>query len=417
MNIRPRKRKIAGRIYRDFVVDLGIIEEGDGRRRRKTRSFKTSQEAQKFLAEKTKLRRRHGDAAMTLPADTALRYAAIEERLGRAGVTIEAAADFWLENHKPVKEKITLGELLDRCVMDMELRRVAGNTIATFSCACRAFVWPRREMQVGEATRDMVKGWILGSGWEPKTQRGYLGAVTGLFVYAVTEGYLAKSPLQPDVSSGRRRSPITLPKLVKKEPAIFTVEQLQRLFTTALTKEAPGVDRENHERRDMPIYRRLIGFLALATFGGIRPFELVRLEVTALDLDAALVPLDAKVTKTNDRRVVELSSNCVQWLRLWRAEFPQYTHVAPPSWDRLMKQLRGAATLRPWPHDVLRHCFASYFHATHQNKAKLQAQMGHSESEDTLDRHYRAVRGPDGRPVTAAQAARFWEIAPPIKTI
>jgi integrase len=205
---------------------------------------------------------------------------------------------------------------------------------------------------------------------------------------------------------------IALPKLVKKEPAIFTIEQIERLFTTALQAKAPGVDIDG-KRRDLPIYRRLLGFLALATFGGIRPFELTRLEVSAIDLEAGHVPLDAKVTKTNDRRVVELSENCVAWLRIWRAEFPEHKFAAPPSWDRLMKGLRGEAKLRPWPHDVLRHCFASYFHATHGDKARLQNQMGHSEAEDTLDRHYRAVRGPDGKPVTKEQAGKFWLVGPP----
>lgn len=412
VKIRPRKRKINGRVYRDFVVDLGFVQDAAGSKKRKTRTFKTSGEAEAFLSEKKDLRRRHGDAAMLLPQETALRYASIEERLAAAGVTIEQAADFWLENHKPVKERLTIGELLDRCVLDMELRKVAGNSIATFSCACRSFVTPRQTREAGAITREEIREWIFGNGWEPKTQRGYLGAIVELFNYGVRDAQcLAKSPL----AKVDGKLPIKLPKLTKKEPAIFTVEQIERLFATALTKMETGLDRDDDHRKPMPVYRRLLGFLALATFAGIRPFELVRLEVSAIDLKAGHVPLDAKVTKTNDRRIVDLSPNCVRWLRLWRAEFPNYTHVAPPSWDRLMKKLRAAAKLRPWPHDVLRHCFASYFHARHGDKTKLQNQMGHSQSEDTLDKHYRAVRGADGRPVTKAQALKFWKIAPPRK--
>jgi hypothetical protein len=40
--------------------------------------------------------------------------------------------------------------------------------------------------------------------------------------------------------------------------------------------------------------------------------------------------------------------------------------------------------------------------ATHANTALLQAQLGHSEDEQTLFRHYRAVRLMDGRPATKA---------------
>lgn len=400
-------------MYRDFVVDLGFVKQADGSKKRQARTFADEGEAKRFVAEKSELRRRHGDAALTLAPDVALRYASVELRLASAGASIEQAADYYLAKHRPVKERLALGELLDRCVLDMELRQVAGNTIATFSCACRSFVTPRQARELATITREEIRGWIYGNGWEPKTQRGYLGALTQLFAWAVEEGYLTESPVKPDVSSGRRKPAIKLPKVVKREPRIFTVEQVQRLFSTALHKHELGEDTQSGKRGQTRVYRRLLGYLALATFGGIRPFELVRLETSALDLEAGHVPLDARVTKTSDRRVVELSANCVRWLRVWRAEFPDYTHVAPPSWDRLMKKLRVAAGLTPWPHDVLRHCFASYFHAQYGDKARLQNQMGHSEGEDTLDRHYRAVRGPDGKPVTKAEAAKFWAIAPP----
>lgn len=80
-----------------------------GQKKRKTRAFQTREEADKFLAEKKGLRRLHGDAAMALAPDVALRYAAVEDRLAAAGVTIEQAADYFLEHHKPVKERLTLG--------------------------------------------------------------------------------------------------------------------------------------------------------------------------------------------------------------------------------------------------------------------------------------------------------------------
>ena len=132
MKIRPRKRRINNRIYRDFVVDLGIVIQGDGQKKRERRIFTALADAEKFLAEKKGLRQRHGDAALSLQPEVVLRYAAVEQRLGAAGVTIEQAADFYFENHRPVRERVKLGVLLDRCVLDMERRNVARNTIATF---------------------------------------------------------------------------------------------------------------------------------------------------------------------------------------------------------------------------------------------------------------------------------------------
>ncbi|HEY3900227.1 MAG TPA: site-specific integrase [Chthoniobacter sp.] len=401
MKLRPKKFA-SGK--EGWEVDLGKVEG-----KRVQRYFQTKGAAEKFMERTGQEKKESGELGLTLsPADKAL-FLEVKGRLAAAGVTIVQVADYWFEHHRPVKERLRLGDLLDRCVLDMELRKVAPNTIATFACACRSFVEPRRAREVGMIKREEIRSWIFGNGWEPKTQRGYLGALVELFNYAVRDAQcLAESPL----AKVDGKLPIKLPKLKKKEPAIFTVDQLERLFTTAQTKHELGVDPRDDQRKPMPIYRRLLGFLALATFAGIRPFELVRLEVTTLDLAGRVVPLDAGVTKTNDRRVVELSENCVKWLKLWRKEFPQYDRIAPPSWDRLMKGLRKAAGLQPWPHDVLRHCFASYFHATYGDKTKLQNQMGHSESEDTLDKHYRAVRLPNGRPLTQPEALKFWKIAP-----
>jgi len=413
MKIRPRKRRINGRVYRDFVVDLGMVIQASGKKKRERRVFVDEAEALRFFEEKKGLRRRHGDAALALTQDVALRYAAIESRLARTGATIEQAADFYLAHHKPVKELLTLGVLLDRCVLDKELQGLSGKYLATFTCSCRSFVAPRSQWAVGDVTRDEVKAWVLGNGWAPKTQRGYLGDLRALFAWAVSEGYLAQSPLDPPPgSSGRRRPVIALAKMVQKEPQIFSPEQVARLFATACGKHELGVDPETGARVPMRVYRRLLGYLALATFAGIRPHELGRLDASAIDFEGGQVALDGRVTKTSDRRVVELSTNCIAWLRVWRAEFPGHVRCAPPSWDRLMKGLRKAAGLTPWPHDVLRHCFASYYHAVNGDKAKLQAMMGHSADQDTLERHYRAVRTPDGRPLTKSLAQTFWLISP-----
>lgn len=395
---------VRGKSYRDWVVDLGMVQ---GKRR--TRVFLSRQEAEAFLAEAQRVRKDHGDAGLALSPQMALRFVEAEERLRSVGASVEQAVEFFLEQHRGIRERVSLAKALDRCVLDMELRGVRGNTVGTFVCALRAFGVGRWERELGTITREEIREWVFSGGWVPRTMRGYLQAVSTLLSWAVREGYLARSPLAA-------RGAIRLPKMVRKEPAIFTVEQVERLFSRALSATEMGVVEGQRDggrmRGETRVYRRLIGYLALATFAGIRPFELLRLEVSAIDLEGGTVTLDASVTKTADRRVVELSENCVAWLRLWRAEYPHAERVAPSSWDRLLKRLRVVAELSPWPHDVLRHCFASYFHALHKDKARLQAQMGHSHGEATLDKHYRAVRGPDGRPVTEQQARCFWGIFP-----
>lgn len=61
---------------------------------------------------------------------------------------------------------------------------------------------------------------------------------------------------------------------------------------------------------------------------------------------------------------------------------------------------------------MLRHTFATYHYAQHADRAKLQAMMGHSEDEDTLDQHYRAVLTTTGKTVSRRLAAGFWGLTP-----
>ena len=398
MKIRERCRRVDGREYRDFVVDLGKI---DGKRR--VRVFAERKDAEGFLREAMEARRVNGARALSFDATRAARFAAIEERLG--GVAPEAAAEFYLANHSRVRERITAGKMFDRCLLDKQAAKLTSHYLATFACSVGSFLASRRDRDVASITREEVKEWVRGNGWSPRTERGYLADVRSFFSWGVSEGYLHRSPL------AGARGEIALSKMVRREPAIFSPEQIAQLFRTAETRSEIGRDADGRLGR-VRVYRPLLGFLALATFAGIRPHELARLPVSAVDIEGGTASLDAAVSKTSDRRVVELSANCRAWLRVWRKEFPGLKRVAPPSWDRHMKALRKASGLVPWPHDVLRHCFASYYHATHGDKAKLQAMMGHSAGQDTLERHYRAVRTKDGRPLSKALAAQFWKIKP-----
>ena len=48
--------------------------------------------------------------------------------------------------------------------------------------------------------------------------------------------------------------------------------------------------------------------------------------------------------------------------------------------------------------------------AMHGDEAALKTMLGHYASEDTLHRHYRAVKMLDGQIITGKIAAEFWGI-------
>ncbi len=258
-----------------------------------------------------------------------------------------------------------------------------------------------------------MKAWLAGakgkdgSHWSPKTQRGYLGDLRALLGWALDDQLVAVNPLTGDDGW------IELKPLVDAEITALGVDQCARLLAVALFGKYDTFDREiNKHRTEVGLLRPLLGYLAVAMFAGVRPAEIARTPIKDLDLRGRTLVVAAKHSKTRQRRVIELDRVAVMWLRLWRRLCPKETRLLPVNFVRKWKSLRKDAALGDWPHDVLRHTFATFHLAQHGNAAALQAVLGHSEDEDTLWRHYRAVQTITGVTVSRKLAGEFWRLTP-----
>jgi integrase len=111
----------------------------------------------------------------------------------------------------------------------------------------------------------------------------------------------------------------------------------------------------------------------------------------------------AAKTKSAQRRLVTISENLASWLAPLRKIAGR---VRPPSitYRRKFSVALKAAEIEQWPHNALRHSFASYHLAQHQDAAKTALELGHTESA-TLFRHYREL-------VTPEAAKALWQILP-----
>ncbi len=142
--------------------------------------------------------------------------------------------------------------------------------------------------------------------------------------------------------------------------------------------------------------------VAIGLFAGLRPAEIGRLTWDEIDLEAKLIEVTAKKSKTRKRRHVTISDNLLAWLLKVKNRCGA---VAPKGdIDDWLTPLAKTVGIDPWPHDALRHSFASYHLAYHNNAALTQAQLGH-DNQDMLFRNYREL-------VKPAQAAEYWKIAP-----
>lgn len=384
-----------------FVVDLGLV---DGKRVEKF--FRTKQEAEIYLADQKEKLKRHGHTAVALTEAERILFQSSRDRLAKVNATITEATDYFLAQHRPLKETVTIGRLLELAAIDKELAGARPRYLQQFRSSCRSFIAGRAEMPAGSVTRDEVKRWILGNGFAPKTQRTYLGDLRSLFSWAVQERYLRTNPIAGDEGY------IELSAETEGEIAVFDVEACARLLKTALLGNYTTFDRAKKKFHDELGFRPLLGYLALAMFAGVRPDEIKRADLTRLELRMGTVVIRGRDAKTRQRRVISLERTARIWLRLWRRVCPAANSFVPVNFDRKLKKLREKSGVGQWPNDILRHTFASYHFAKYADRARLQSQMGHTQSEDTLDRHYRGIQTLSGKTITPALAAEFWKLTP-----
>jgi integrase len=237
--------------------------------------------------------------------------------------------------------------------------------------------------------------------------------VRACFEWAVREGLCAVNPARE----------IAKAKLGDGEIGTLTLGQCEELLLAALAMTKDEGRRTNGVS--------MMGFIVLGMFGGLRPAEIQRLDWSAVDVEEGTVIVAGAQAKTRRRRVVDLSGNAVEWLRCAQNVETRMRNEEGPIcgryWDarwRMFRRSLGWAvgsgergiteTVRPgdkewgrlglWPHNALRHTYASMHYAMWQDEAKLQAQMGH-ESAAMLHRHYRALK-------TRKEAERFWALRP-----
>lgn len=125
----------------------------------------------------------------------------------------------------------------------------------------------------------------------------------------------------------------------------------------------------------------LMPWLCVGLFAGLRVAELARLDASAFR-DGKL-HLDASITKTRDRRILDLLPNLTDWL----TQYPPVGPLLQTNHRKRVEAIRDRAGLATWPNNALRHSFATYHLAAFQDAGKTAHYTRH-ESQVTLHKHY-----------------------------
>lgn len=147
--------------------------------------------------------------------------------------------------------------------------------------------------------------------------------------------------------------------------------------------------------------------LALMTFGGIRPFEVRRIDWRDISFEDNVVSVRKTSSKIGQARHVTMCPA----MRAWLESCENKTGPVCPSgwiyrWGGIRHRAGWDSLTNPWPEDSLRHTFASYHAKSYKNFPLLQIEMGHSSSKLLWQRYLNM----DG--VTSKMAEEFWTITP-----
>ena len=224
---------------------------------------------------------------------------------------------------------------------------------------------------VAEITATEIDDWLRGLPVAATTRNNFRRVLIVAFNFATSRGYCVTNHAEAASKA----------KQIEGEVEILTVNELKRLLEVADAK--------------------IIPFIAIGAFAGLRRAELERLDWSEVDLGSELIQVKAKKAKSARRRWVKIKPTLVAWIsphaRLKGA-------VAPSNYRELLDAARMAAKIENWPHNGLRHSFASYHLAEFNDVAALALELGHTNA-NLVFQHYRQA-------VKPAEAAKYWRSSP-----
>ena len=212
-----------------------------------------------------------------------------------------------------------------------------------------------------------MEEWMRGlkvSGRTPiaaRTRNNLRTAIITLFSFARQRGYLPKG--LPTEAEGLSKA-----KVRDGEIVIFSADQISTLLKNAT--------------------KRMIPFIALGAFAGLRSAEIHRLSWDAIRFDDDLIEIKAGQAKTASRRLVPLEPNLKAWLFWARGKKRKGLIMEEPELWKDVTAL-GKTLQLGWPQNVLRHSYISYRVARDKDVNKVALDSGNSTQ--IIFKHYREL--------------------------
>jgi integrase len=352
------------------------------------KGFKTKKEAEDWQ-ELREPERLSGGTEALLTASERSAVLDTREALEGLGLTLREALEIAIGNRQQEQKSASVGKVFQDLIATKERERKSARYISNLRSRLGRFGKAFEDRMISTVTRSEIQDWLHSLGLEPESVNSYRREIGVLFGEAVAGGYAQENPVQA----------IKPVKVVKEPVGILTPDEAARLIAVADPAILPAI--------------------AIGLFAGVRTEELKKLEWEAIDFHRQSIRVGAAIAKSARNRIIKMSDNLRDILsplakgagsvwptngRKLHEKARQMAGFSSPHSGKRGSQA-SESLAKDWPENALRHSFASYHLAHHQNASELALALGHTDNRMIFE-HYREV-------VTAGDAARFWRIGLP----
>ena len=333
-------------------------------KRRLQRRFESKTSAQAFYAEKLREVTNTGRREAGLP-DEWLRDAGwARVQLAPAGVGLREVVADYLRRHSLAARSIALSDAVEEYLEARESNGLAPRSLADARARLRRFVADMPEgCRASDVEKRDVEDWLAGLKLAPQTQRNFQRVIHTLLQWTAGRGYSEGNAAALGRATTKRA------KIAARPVQIYTPAELRLILDNCPPP--------------------LLPFMVLGAFCGIRTAEIERLDWQDVDFLRGHVAVSPEQSKTAARRFVPLPDAAKEWL----APVAKTSGLLAPkkvtTWlrNKFHRELETAHGLE-WKDNGLRHSFASYALALHEDAPRVSLWLGQA-SPSVVFRHYR----------------------------
>jgi integrase len=203
------------------------------------------------------------------------------------------------------------------------------------------------QTNISSITSSLIEDWLLAQKVGARTRNNLRTSIVTLFHFARARGYLSKG--QPTEADDVRRAKDRGGRI-----GILAPKELASLVSIA-----PA---------DVKLY------LVIGAFTGMRASEILRLDFSDINFERGHIVVAAEKSKTATRRLVPILPNLAQWLAPYRNRKGKVVKHSVERRTIVFAKGQGI----PWPHNCLRHSYASFRLSAVADTARVALEMGNS---------------------------------------